>query len=94
MLYQLLAYGILWLIFPLAVFCAAHWRGWHGALIAHLAAAAIIVALDVQWTVTHGLQSQQAVLGTAIAIALRASLANLVLLPVSLVGLVTRRMWV
>ena len=93
MLYQLLAHGILWLIFPLAVFCAAHWRGSRGAVLAHLAVTAIIVALDVCWTVTNGLQPQQAALGVAIAIALRASLANLVLLPVSLVGLKTGRMW-
>jgi hypothetical protein len=93
MLVQLLAYGILWIIFPLAIFCAAHWRGWRGALLAHLAFAAIIIVLDMSWSLSNGLQSQQTPFGIAIAIALRATLANLILLPVSFLGLKSHRIW-
>lgn len=84
MIAQLAAYGALWIVFPLLVFSAARWRGWRAALASHLLVVAVIVALDLRWIASHGLQAPQTPLGVALAIALRAFLANVILLPISI----------
>ena len=91
MLYQLLAYGMLWVISPLAVFCAAFWRGCRGAILAHVTVAILIIVLDVRWIMSTGLQPAQTAVGLAIAISIRVFLANLILLPVSVIALKIRR---
>src|SRR5688500_1702723 len=91
MIFQFAAYGVLWIILPVVAFGAARWRGWPGAVVAHAMIAALIVALDLHWVVNNGLQSPETRLGTAIAIALRASVINAMLIPISVVALMLRR---
>jgi hypothetical protein len=91
MLFQLLAYGVLWVVAPLAVFCAAFWRGSRRAMLAHLTVAILIILLDMRWIMSTGLQPAQTAVGLAIAISIRVFLANLVLLPVSVIALKLRR---
>jgi hypothetical protein len=90
MILQLSAYGILWIVFPLVVFAAAREGGWRGAAIAHVSIALLIVALDLHWISTHGLEPQQAPLGATIAVTLRALLANALLLPLSIIAIALR----
>ena len=90
MMTQLSAYGIGWIAFVAVVFCAARWGGRRGAVAAHVLVTLFVAALDVRWTVNTGLQPTQSVLGITIAIALRLTLINLVLLPVTVIGLYTR----
>jgi hypothetical protein len=90
MISQLAAYGPLWLVFPLLVFASARWGGLRGAIGAHLLIGLVIMALEVLWIVNHGLQSPETRVGVAIAIVLRACLSNVILLPVSVVGLLMR----
>jgi hypothetical protein len=92
MISQLAAYGALWIVFPVAVITTARWGGWRGAVVAHVLIAALIVALDLLWIANNGLHSSETRMGVAIAIALRASLINVILLPLSVVALKTRRL--
>jgi integral membrane sensor domain MASE1 len=90
MILQLSAYGLLWIVFPLIVFAAAREGGWRGAVVVHVSIALLIVALDLYWIANHGLQPQQAPLGAAIAISLRALLINVALLPLSIIAIALR----
>jgi hypothetical protein len=91
MISQLAAYGALWIVFPVVVFAAARWGGWRGTVVAHVAIAVLIVALDLRWIANNGLHAPETRLGTAIAIGLRATLINAILLPLSVIALKTRR---
>jgi hypothetical protein len=91
MISQLAAYGVLWIAFPLLAFSAARWGGLRSAIAAHVVVALTIVALDLHWIMNHGLQPAQSGIGLTLAIAVRVCLINVILLPLSLVGIKMRR---
>jgi hypothetical protein len=87
MISQLSMYGVLWIVLPLVVFAAAREGGWHGAVVAHLSIALLVIALHVRWIANHGLNPGTNWLGATLAITLQLLLINSVLLPLSLIAL-------
>ena len=86
---QLAPYGVFWVVFGFVAYLAGRRRG---VIVTHVLIAAVVVALDVGWVMQNGLQPSQTDLGIAIAIATRACLISMILLPLSVPALKSRRL--